>query len=54
LSLDRLESRLLAQRVEERIGLEEDQIRVTQPKDRREPLERLGAISAAPRRNAVH
>jgi hypothetical protein len=33
---------------------EEDQTRVTQPKGRLEPLERLGAISPAPRRNDVH
>jgi hypothetical protein len=45
LPLNRLEARLLAQGVHERVGLQILQARVPQPQRRFEPFERLGRVA---------
>ena len=43
--LDRLEAGLVAQRIHERVGLEQHQSRITQTHRRGEPFKRLGPIT---------
>src|SRR4029453_9142102 len=45
LPLDDLEATLLAQGIQERVGLQILQARIPQPQSRLEPLERLGSIA---------